>query len=772
MKTVRSRFDVRGQVQGVGFRPYVYRLARELGLNGQVANDTQGVTIDVEGPPNRVAAFAERLPAAVPPLVRIDSMSATPDCPNGQGPFVIRPSIQPEGPSGAEPPTARVTPDSCICADCRRELRDPQDRRYGYAFINCTNCGPRYSIIRAVPYDRPNTTMARFQMCPACQAEYDDPGDRRFHAQPNACPDCGPRLWLVQPDGVPVQADPIAATAAALANGKIVAIKGIGGFHLACRADDDAVVDRLRQRKRRETKPFAIMVADLAAARRIAVVTGPDAALLTSAAAPIVLLPKQPGAAIAAGVAPGTASYGVMLPYSPLHVALFDRGLGPLVMTSGNPCDEPLCADNDDALRRLGGLADLLLLHDRDIHAPNDDSVMVGSVEPAIPLRRARGYTPRSVQVDRAADRPILALGGDLKATFCVLNRDQAVLSEHLGELSSVTAYRHYVDRIDRLSELLMVEPQRIVHDLHPGYQSTALARRLGSQRSIETTAVQHHHAHIASCLADNGWTGPAVGIACDGTGYGSDGAIWGCEVQVCRGAEFERAAHLRYYGLPGGDAAARETWRPAASLLYETYGPDWRQAAPDAFANVDDRALNTAARMIEQGVNCPPTSSLGRLFDAVAFLIGLGSRNGHEAQAAMALESAALSRGGVRPLPCAIDEDNKQELMLLDVRPMIEAIVVARAANRPVAEIAAAFHATIAAMLAEAAVRVARAHGIATVALSGGCFLNRLLLEDVRRCLRDRNLNVLVHRQVPPGDGGLSLGQAVIADRRDRGGI
>lgn len=776
MEIVRAQITVRGQVQGVGFRPYIFRLARELGLAGHVANNPDGVQIDVEGPPERVAAFTRRLGDESPPLAVIDSVSSTPETPTGRDTFVIRPSEGDQTGPDWRTQEARITPDVRVCDDCLREVRDPSDRRCGYAFTNCTNCGPRYSIIHGVPYDRPNTTMARFAMCPACRAEYENPADRRFHAQPNACPECGPRLWLVRPDGSrvhPPPAAPIGAAADAIRSGSVVAVKGIGGFHLACQADADQVVRGLRRRKNRETKPFAVMVADLPTARRIAEVSDDDARLLTSPAAPIVLLPKRdpPGQImISEAVAPDTGYYGLMLPYSPLHHLLFDQGLGPLVMTSGNPSDEPLCADNDEALRRLAPLADLLLMHDRDIHAPNDDSLVVGGISPAVPLRRARGYVPAVVSVLRAATRPILALGGDLKATFCVLNGHEAVLSEHLGELPSAEAFRHYTATIERLCRLLRVAPQLLAHDLHPGYQSTAYARSLAQEFPAPALAVQHHHAHLVSCLAENGATQRAVGLTCDGTGYGMDGAIWGCEVLVGDDAGFERAAHLSYYALPGGDAAARQTWRPAVSLLREAYGDEWRAAGRPVLARIDGQALQTIERMLQRKLNCPPTSSLGRLFDAVAFLIGLCDYNGHEAQAAMAVEAAAGEHPNADPLAYDISDPGQPGPIQLDVRPTIRAVVEGVRQGRSAAELAGGFQATMAAMLAQAAELVARRNDLDTVALSGGCFLNRLLLEGVRRRLHKRGLNVLTHRRVPPGDGGLSLGQAVIAARHFTG--
>ncbi len=842
MGAVRARIEVRGRVQGVGFRPFVYRLARELRLGGSVANNPCGVSIEVEGAAADVETFERRLTAELPPLAVIERVTAARYEAIGQTAFRILPSPVAVDSGNGRVQEAHISPDVAVCADCLREVRNPTDRRHGYPFTNCTNCGPRYSIIHGVPYDRPNTTMSRFVMCAACQAEYDHPADRRFHAQPNACPDCGPRLSLVTPDGSQIGGNAVVRAAAALRRGAIVAIKGVGGFHLACRADHDAAVRRLRERKHRETKPLAIMVPDLAAARRICEVTDGDAALLESPEAPIVLMPKgadqnpsppwgrgqgegenranptlprplpgregssgrraerpskcgtgilpvpapagsrchtgsaaglgQGGASISPAVAPGAGSFGVMLPYTPLHHLLFDQGLGPLVMTSGNPSDEPLCADNAEAMQRLAPLADVLLLHDRDIHARLDDSVVVGGIEPAIPLRRARGYVPGVIRVKAEAKQPILALGGELKATVCILDGHDAVVSEHLGDLSSAVTFRHYVASIDRLSRLLRVTPARVAHDLHPGYQSTVHAKSLSREVPLPPIAVQHHHAHIVSCLADNQTVGPVVGIACDGTGYGPDGAIWGGEILIADEAGFERAARLRYFGLPGGDAGAQHTWRPALSLVRDALGDDWRSAAGHLFEGIDGAELRVVETMLQRGVNCPPTSSLGRLFDGAAFLLGLADENRHEAQAAMALEAAAAGVEQGEPLAFEIETDDEAGSLTMNWQPLVRALVQGVRDGRSCADLAAAFHATVSAMLVEAASRVARQAGLRTVALSGGCFLNRLLTGQVRRGLIDRGFEVLTHRRVPPGDGGISLGQAVVAARRLEQGV
>jgi hydrogenase maturation protein HypF len=743
----RKHFDLRGQVQGVGFRPYVYRLATEHALCGYVANNNNGAVIEVEGAASRIAAFERDLIARLPPLAHVSKLTQHALPPLGDAVFRIRaseadPSQRPE-----------VTPDAATCADCRRELFDPSDRRYRYPFTNCTNCGPRYSIIRGLPYDRPKTTMAAFQMCPACQHEYDDPADRRFHAQPNACPICGPQLRLEQSpslvgrgqaEGVdsPTAVSVVSAAASLLENGAILAIKGLGGYHLACRADREDVVQRLRERKLRDGKPLAMMVADLAAARRLCVLTPADEDALTSPAAPIVLAPQAPGHGIAPSVAPGCRDFGVMLPYTPLHHLLFAEGLGPQVMTSANLAGQPLTYRDDDALAELGDVADAFLLHDREIFRPIDDSVVFTFRDEVVPLRRARGYAPPPIhlpvlRVPSASPR-ILAVGGELKSTVCLLNGTEAILSEHLGDLTRPDTFRHFVRAIDRLKELCGFEPDLVARDLHPRYLSTEYARGLG----LPVIAVQHHHAHIAGVMAEWGEVGPVVGLSCDGTGYGTDGAVWGCEVLLCDRGDCQRLGHQAYFPLVGGDLAALETWRPAAALLRAAGHESWRQIVPAA----DRRAFE---QQVASGVNAPPTSSLGRVFDAVSCLLGLCSCNRHEAEAAMALEAAAAPEPGV--VPALTFED-------LSLLPAIREIVAAR------------FHDTVAQMLAAAARRACEQHGVTKVALSGGCFANRRLLARLVELLESAGRQVLYHRHIPPGDGGIALGQAFAAAWRSAG--
>ncbi|UCD28432.1 MAG: carbamoyltransferase HypF, partial [Planctomycetota bacterium] len=635
--------------------------------------------------------------------------------------------------------------------------------------INCTNCGPRYSIIQAVPYDRPNTTMKKFVMCPDCQDEYDDPANRRFHAQPNACPVCGPKVWMVDKQGGGITGeDPIVVCAKMLQDKAIVAIKGIGGFHLACRADVDEVVARLRERKSREAKPFALMVASLDGGRKLTRINEAAADIMTSVHRPIVLVPKGDIKTISKHVAPGSDCYGIMLPYTPLHELIFAEGLGPLVMTSGNPTEEPLSCENDEALQRLSHIADAFLLHDRDIERRIDDPVVMAVDKPTdrvMQIRRARGFVPEPIQIDFSATEPILAVGGELKSTVCVLADRDAVLSEHLGELPNAQAYRNFIRTIEQFKALLRVEPKVVACDMHPDYAATRYALSLGLQK----VEVQHHHAHVVSCMADNRISGRVIGIACDGTGYGIDGAIWGCEVLVCDEAAFERAGHLSYFSLFGGDAAAYETWRPAASLLRETFGEDWPRAVPLLTNRIDKEAISIFQQRVSNPKRIPRTSSLGRLFDAVSFMLGICERNRYEAEAAITLEATARQHPKAAPLCYTIIDENANSPLRIDVRPMIRELVGDLQAGRKAGELARAFHETVAAMLADCANRSAEQTGMNRVVLSGGCFANRLLVERIVDLLEQADREVFVHQRVPTGDGGLSLGQAVVAAQRLR---
>jgi len=770
--TQRRRFVLTGQVQGVGFRPFVYRLAQDLCLTGWVVNDAAGVVICVQGLPTAVESFAYRLRAELPPLAHIATCEQSDEQPMAvEKHFEIRPS------AGGEMTDAQVTVDTATCAECLAELADPGDPRYAYPFINCTNCGPRYSIVERIPYDRPNTTMRDFAMCPLCGGEYSDPASRRFHAQPVACETCGPHVWLAGPDGQAGDcADALSAAAGMLADGKIVAIKGLGGFHLACRADDEAVVARVRQRKRRDAKPFALMVGDLPAAERLCEISPDAREILAGPLRPIVICPVRPEADVAPSVAYGLGSLGIMLPYTPLHHLLFARGPGPLVMTSGNYSDEPLIKDNDAALATLGQIADAFLLHDRRIERRVDDSVVQVHVDGSVGvLRRGRGYAPRPVrlcgELAGASNGGVLAVGAELKNTVCLLGGSRAVVSEHIGDLKDGRVYRHFIDCISHLEALYEFATEVIATDLHPRYLSTDYAERrsrgeIPGCQPGRIVRVQHHYAHIVSCLAEHGRTGPVIGLACDGVGYGDDGAVWGCEVLRADIHGYSRTGHLRYLPLPGGDLAARQTFRPAVAALHETFGQslgDHAAALADTGLNVDEAVLDACTQMLAAGVNCPPSSSLGRWFDAAAWLCGVAEANRYEAEAPMRLEATAS--GGVdEAYDVRIDGADPFQI---DLRPMVEQMVADRLGGAETGVMAARFHNTVVAMLAAAAVRAREQTGLETVALSGGCFANRYVTWRLSAALSSAGFEVLRHRTIPCNDGGISLGQAVAAAAR-----
>ena len=663
-------------------------------------------------------------------------------------------------------------------------MRDRRDRRQGYPFTNCTNCGPRWTIIGRIPYDRPFTSMAMFAMCPACRREYDDPADRRFHAQPNACPECGPRAWLEGPVGATDPAVGMFGRAAeALARHAIVAIKGLGGFHLAVRADAPAAVAELRRRKRRATKPLALMAADLAAVRRLAVVSPREEALLASPQAPIVLLERRPDAPVTAAVAPGHRRLGVMLPPTPLHHLLFDAlaplGVPALVMTSGNLSDEPICIGNEEAAARLGRIADVVLLHDRDILRRADDSVVQVVADAPLVLRRSRGYAPVPVFVpDRAGTPPILAVGPELKNTVCLLKDGCAFLSPHIGDLATLEAVEFFEETIATLQDVLECEPQVVAHDLHPDYASTVWARKQAASGK-RVVAVQHHHAHLAAVLAEHGLEGPAVGLVMDGTGYGPDGTIWGGEVLVGDAAGYVRAAHFDPVPLPGGDAAIRAPWRQAVSYLRHAYGPEFFAEHPEEFPFQGDRPLGPVLEMLERGVNTPLTSSCGRLFDAVAAIVGPWTEATYEAQAAIELMALTDARAvaEARPFAAVLAEleaalgatagDAAGETpLILPVIPFVRSVREARRAGLTPGDISAMFHRTLIDVLGRAAAATAARHGLRDVALGGGVFQNELLLDGVAATLADAGLRVFWPREVPPGDGGIALGQAVVAAR------
>lgn len=760
----RQRLLVQGLVQGVGFRPFIYGLALRLGLDGFVLNDSEGVTIEIEGSPGQLAAFHSALRAELPPLARVDSLVTEMIAACYESGFKIVHSQ-----AGGEK-HALISPDSATCPDCLRELFDPADRRYRYPFINCTNCGPRFTIVKDVPYDRDQTTMAVFPMCPACRAEYEDPLNRRFHAQPNACPVCGPKVRLLAGDGQALEvADPIEAAARQLAAGSILAVKGLGGYHLACDALNEAAVARLRSRKHREAKPFALMVATLETARQLCEVNEAEEKLLRERQRPIVLLRQRPGAGLAPTVAPNYPTLGLMLPYTPLHYLLLDafgRAVGKdrpaaLVMTSGNMSDEPIAYRDGDAAARLAPVAEGWLTHDREIHMRCDDSVArVLNGSPQF-FRRSRGYAPEPLRMSRAFPRPVLACGGHLKNTFCLAKERQAFVSHHIGDLENLETLTSFREGIEHYRRLFDIAPQAVAYDLHPDYLATRYALDLDLPYKI---GVQHHHAHIASVLAEHGLTGPVIGVAADGTGYGGDGTIWGCEIMLASLLNFERLAHLAYIPLPGGDRAVRQPWRVAASLLAQVYGENFLDLDLDVpfTRQLDPARWKPLARMITGGVNSPLASSLGRLFDGVSALVGLRQEVVYEGQAAIELENIALPADRVYPFE--IQEGTPQ---ILDVGPLLRAIVAELKEGVPAGVIAGRFHRSIAELLA-AVCRLARARtGLNEVALSGGVFQNRLLLEQLVSLLEEAHFTVYRNRQVPPNDGGLSLGQAAVAAAR-----
>jgi hydrogenase maturation protein HypF len=771
-----KQISVRGVVQGVGFRPFVYRLAHDHGLTGWVLNHSGGVDIEVEGPPPALDAFVRDLTALAPPLARIVAVDVTDAPPNGYTRFEIRHSVAEEG------RYQLISPDIATCADCRRELLDPEDRRYRYPFTNCTNCGPRFTIIRDIPYDRPLTTMQPFVMCPACQREYDDPLDRRFHAQPNACPVCGPHVWLEEAAAPGARLPPMALERLAekdaavrlagrmLLEGKVLAIKGLGGFHLACDATSAEAVGSLRSRKGRPAKPLAVMMATLEEVRRHCLVSSEEEALLTSQQCPIVLLRWRDDSEVVREVAPNNLYLGVMLPYTPLHHILLRDVDRPLVMTSGNLSEEPIAQDNDEARRRLGPLADAFLMHNREIYARYDDSVWFSpapqSSNPGLrspqPIRRSRGYAPFPLRLPFKA-RQILAVGAELKNTFCITRDDFAFLSQHIGDMENLETLEHFERSVSLYQHLFRVEPEAIAYDLHPDYFATKYALR--ATHRVPRIGIQHHHAHIAACLVDNDWApedGPVIGVAWDGTGYGLDGKIWGGEFFVGDYHGFRRAAHLEYLPMPGGDAAVRNPWRLALGYLYALTG----EVPP--LAGVSDQEMRIARQQVDRGLNTPLTSAAGRLFDAVTALIGIRQRVTYEAQAAIELEMVATrwgasqedDRAPVYPFELTEGQDGTS-IRLGRLLKAIQADLVAGASS---AQIGWRFHSTMAEMIASVCERIADEAGLQVVALSGGVFQNRLLLALTVPRLEKAGFRVLIHRQAPCNDGGLSLGQAALA--------
>jgi hydrogenase maturation protein HypF len=752
----RLRVEIRGVVQGVGFRPFVYRLAGELRLSGWVVNDTRGVFIEVEGSRPDLERFIVKVEEEKPPRAIIHTIDSAWLEPAGFREFEIRHSDE----QGEK--SVSVLPEVATCDPCRAEVMNPADRRHRYPFTNCTNCGPRFSIIRALPYDRPNTTMRGFTMCEKCQSEYENPLDRRFHAQPNACPVCGPQLALWDRSGAVVDErdGALTQTARALLDGKIVAVKGLGGFHLMTDARNADAIARLRQRKPRMEKPFAVMARDLEQARTLCELTKDAEALLTSPEAPILLLPRRKDAPIAEIVAPGFPTLGVMLAYTPLHHLLLEELGVPVVATSGNLTDEPIATDEREAVGRLGDIADLFLIHDRPIERHIDDSVGWFIDNGFTMLRRARGYAPLPVRVKNEWPA-ILAVGAHLKSTVALSVGNLVFLSQHIGDLETPEAMDAFEQVIADFLRLYEAEPVAVAHDLHPNYLSTQWARDRAAERSLRLIPVQHHHAHLAAALAENGEDGPALGITWDGTGFGTDGTVWGGEFLFGDAGGFERVAHLRSFRLPGGEAAVHEPRRAALSLLWETLGESvWERSDLAPVAAFDESERGPLSQMLRRGLNAPVTTSAGRLFDGVAALLGLHQRANFEGQAAMALEFAAdPNERGSYPLPLLTTEEDSQG-WVLDWGPLVTAVIddLQKGTDRGI--IAARFHNG----LVSAAAEVAAARGEELVALSGGCFQNRFLTEHLVSKLGEKGHRVLLHRQVPPNDGGISLGQVAVA--------
>ncbi len=751
MGTRRLNLHIRGVVQGVGFRPTVYRVATGLGLAGWVVNTAAGVEVDVEGPAAAVERFVPELLAAKPPRAIIQGMESRWLDPAGATAFEVRASSV-EGSA-----TTLLLPDIATCPDCLGEIFDPADRRFGYPFTNCTNCGPRFTIIESLPYDRARTTMAGFDMCPDCRAEYENPADRRFHAQPNACPVCGPQLELWNPEGGRLASAGVALRAAAdeIRAGRIVAVKGVGGFHLMCDARNDTAVREVRRRKRREEKPFALMLPDLEAARVICRVEAAEEALLASPEAPIVLLARREGA-VAPSVAPGNPTLGVVLPYSPLHHLLMRDLAFPVVATSGNLSDEPIATDEREALDRLAGIADCFLVHNRPIARYADDSIARTIASRPMLLRRARGYAPLPLARVEPGEA-ILAVGAHLKSTIGFSVDGQLMLSHHLGDLDTPQALAGFQETVERLPGLYQFTPSVVVHDLHPDYASTQFAESLSAPR----IGVQHHHAHVLACMADNELEGEVLGVSWDGTGFGTDRTIWGGEFLRVRDAGFRRVAHLRTFPLPGGDGAAREPRRSALGLLHAMEGDAcFERTDVRARLAFTDAEFALLRQMLDTGTGVVPTSSAGRLFDAVAALAGVRVRSMFEGQAAMELEFAAEGETGNDVYPFALRGAD------LDWAPMLRAILADRDAGTPVARISRKFHNTLAEMI----VAVAMREQVPRVCLTGGCFQNRLLAEGTIARLTSAGFAPYWHQRVPPNDGGIALGQMVAASRAIKG--
>jgi hydrogenase maturation protein HypF len=763
-----ASISVRGIVQGVGFRPFVYGLAVKHNLKGWVYNTSEDVRIELEGTAEAIRQFERELKTKAPPLARIENVTVEYHPPRGYKNFEIRQSQAQEG------KYQLISPDVATCQACLGELLNPEDRRYRYPFTNCTNCGPRFTIIEDMPYDRPKTTMRYFQMCPQCQVEYDNPLDRRFHAQPNACPKCGPQVELVDNQGnLITESNPIAAASQILKEGKVVAIKGLGGFLLACDATNDTVIKTLRQRKKRSSKPFAIMVATVEEAKKHCYVSPEEENLLTSPQSPIVLMRWREDSSVSREIAPNLKFLGVMLPYTPLHhILLRDTGL-PLVMTSGNLSEEPIARDNDEALRRLSGIADYFLVHNRDIYSRYDDSVAILERGTSQLIRRARSYAPYPIRLQFEA-KQVLGCGAEEKNTFCLTKDNYAFLSQHIGDMENMETLEHFDSTISLYKRLFHVEPEIIAYDLHPDYLATKYAQEL-SESGMKLVPVQHHHAHIASCMADNGLESPVIGVALDGTGMGADGNIWGGEFLVADYRNFRRAGHLEYLSLPGGDAAIKRPYRTAIGYILTLLGEnalnavivnEEKQSQLASIGQVTKVEVEVIKSQIERKINSPVSSSMGRLFDAISAMLGIRGEIDYEGQAAVELEMAAYEEDYAHvkeSYPYRIVEN--EELRIVHLRDLLSAIIKDFREGVSKGRISVKFHNTVAQMINEMCHLIANETGIRQLALSGGVFQNRLLLRKTVSLLESGGFQVFTHRQVPCNDGGISLGQAVIAN-------
>jgi len=747
-----KQIRVKGIVQGVGFRPYVYQLAGRFKLCGHVANTAAGVRIHVEGPPTDIAAFLASIPAEAPPLAQITDVDAADAPTEGFQGFEIIASRDDSAKS------ALISPDVAICDDCLEEMLSPRDRRFRYPFINCTNCGPRYTIIDDIPYDRPQTSMASFPMCALCQAEYDDPANRRFHAQPNACPVCGPHVQLLDGNGQAADTkDPIGTVVDLLTQGRIVAIKGLGGFHLAVDAENEPAVARLRQRKHREEKPLALMAYDGDRIRRFAQLDDEEMAVLASPQRPILLLAKQSDQALAPSVAPHNRYFGVMLPYAPLHYLLLEKTFAALVMTSANLSEEPIAIANHEAVERLTGIADAFLVHNRDIYLRCDDSIVRKTAGVTRFIRRARGYVPTPVFLNHTPP-PVLACGAALKNTVCLTKEDRAFISQHIGDLENLATYGAFRDTIAHLQRILAITPQAIACDLHPDYLSTRYATE---QNDLPVIQVQHHHAHIVSAMAENHLDGRVIGLAFDGTGYGPDGTIWGGEVLLAEKGRYERAAFLNPLPMPGGAAAIKAPWRMAISYLYQAFGEGFRDLDLPFMAAVEPKQAEIMVAMMQQALNAPLTSSMGRLFDGIAALIGLRRTVVFEGQAAMELEMIAAPEAAT---PYDFGWQASDDGLRIPTAPIIQGVVTDIRHGQSSAHISRRFHTTLVQLFTDLCSHLRRQNDLDRVVLSGGTFQNAILLEELSRSLMKRGFAVYAHRLVPPNDGGISLGQAVAA--------